>query len=120
MSTTLVDTRRALADAVTVVPGFDYLPGRLVPPCVIVLPGSPYLTSGDVFGELAVSYRLVTIFGGTNNETASRELDQLVEDVMGDLHPDYVVEEVSDPYGLEANNAQYAATDLTVSTTICL
>lgn len=98
-----------------------FMPGRLVPPAAIVLPGSPYLSSGDTFGTFTMGLEVVVVASGKVNETASNTLDDLiVATVVGLVNAGISVSEVSDPWSLSVSNAEHLAATITTSQAIRL
>lgn len=115
---TLHSTRQAIIDAVGSIDAqtFDYVPGRLVPPALIVLPGSPYIEPGDVFGSFLVRHTLSLVMSQGANETITENTDNLIEKVLTALMDANVsIDEVSTFYVYESNGGQYLAADITIS-----
>ena len=120
--TTIGEMRQDVADVVKVatsIPSFAFFPGRLIVPSAVVMPGSPYVESGNTFGSLLVRFQVELIMGTANNEVVTSGLDtQLQEAIVGFINANYSVENVSAPYALEANGQQYLASTITVTSTI--
>lgn len=96
-----------------------FMPGRIVPPAVIVLPGSPYLGAGDTFGTFELRLEVVVVAAAKVNETAANTLDGLILDAVVELtNADVSVVEVSEPWALTSSNAEYLAATITTSQTI--
>ena len=110
----------ALADAGLDV--VDYIPGRVVPPVVIISSGSPYITPQTVGNEYELNLDLKCVAMTADNQMATNALDLLVEQVvnaLSDLH--YIqMKQVNQPYALEANGAVYLAADVGVMVSITL
>jgi hypothetical protein len=110
----------ALADAGLDV--VDYIPGRVVPPVVIISSGSPYITPETVGNEYELNLDLKCVAMTADNQMATNALDLLVEQVinaLSDLH--YIqMKQVNQPYALEANGAVYLAADVGVLVSITL
>jgi hypothetical protein len=110
----------ALADADLDV--VDYIPGRVVPPVVIISSGSPYITPETVGNEYELNLDLKCVAMTADNQMATNALDLLVEQVinaLSDLH--YIqMKQVNQPYALEANGAVYLAADVGVMVSITL
>ena len=120
---TLHDTRQGIIDAVGAVDAqtFDHVPGRLVPPALVVLPGSPYIEPGDVFGTFLVRHTVSVVMGQGANETITESTDNLIEAVLKALVAENVsIDSVSTFYIYESNGGQYLAADITVSDNIRL
>lgn len=116
--TSLHNARQAIIDAVGNIDAmtFDYVPGRLAPPALIVLPGSPYIEPGDVFGSFLVRHTLSLVMSQGANETITENTDNLIETVLTALMDANVsIDEVSTFYVYESNGGQYLAADITIS-----
>jgi hypothetical protein len=110
----------ALADAGLDV--VDYIPGRVVPPVVIISSGSPYITVESLGNDYELNLDLKCVAMTADNQMATNALDLLVEQVinaLSDLH--YIqMKQVNQPYALEANGAVYLAADVGVMVSITL
>jgi hypothetical protein len=110
----------ALADAGLDV--VDYIPGRVVPPVVIISSGSPYITTESLGNDYELNLDLKCVAMTADNQMATNALDLLVEQVinaLSDLH--YIqMKQVNQPYALEANGAVYLAADVGVMVSITL
>lgn len=97
----------------------DFLPGRLAVPCAVVMPSSPYISDGDVFGSFQASFTVDLVMGQAANKVSANGLDNQIENALvGLVNAGYSVESVSQPYSMEVNNATYLAATLTVNATI--
>ena len=110
----------ALADAGLDV--VDYIPGRVVPPVVIISSGSPYITTESLGNDYELNLDLKCVAMTADNQMATNALDLLVEQVinaLSDLH--YIqMKQVNQPYALEANGGVYLAADVGVMVSITL
>jgi len=120
----LATVQGALADAfgdALACKSFDYIPERLIAPCVIVVPGSPWVTSGNVFGSFAVTFAVDVVVQTAANSTKTKDLTDRVEEAIITLVNDgYGVNEIAQPSVYESNGAAYMSTNIQVSTTITL
>lgn len=120
----LAQVQGDLADALGVAlacKSFDYIPERLIAPCVIVVPGSPWVTSGNTFGTFAVTFDVDVIVQTAANTTKTKDLTDRVEEAVITLVNDgYSVNEVAQPSVYESNNAAYMSSTLQVTTNISL
>ena len=100
----------------------DYIPGRVVPPVVIISSGSPYITTESLGNDYELNLDLKCVAMTADNQMATNALDLLVEQVinaLSDLH--YIqLKQVNQPYALEANGAVYLAADVGVMVSITL
>ncbi|GMA34739.1 hypothetical protein [Demequina litorisediminis] len=111
---TLKAEREAIATALTDagLRGWAWVPEAPVAPCAIVQPGSPYLSTEDEpFGSYKTRHLVSILAPVGTNEKVTDDLDALIETAMGALN----VVEVSEPFGLTVNTAQYLAVNLTIS-----
>jgi hypothetical protein len=100
----------------------DYVPERIVPPIVIITPGSPYLVGETVGNDYRLALNLTLVAAKATNEEATEALDELIADTVSAISPlGYVVlRTVNTPYRLAANNAEYLACDLNLDLSITL
>ncbi len=100
----------------------DFVPERIVPPIIIMTPGSPYLVPETVGNEYRIALNLTLIAATATNEVASEELDSLISDTVSALSPlGYIIlKSVNAPYRLAANSAEYLASDLNLELSITL
>lgn len=113
---------RADAVAALTAAGFkaeDYVAERVTPPCVVVVPGEPYLTEPDgqtvPFGHLTVHLDVLVVAGrGTNRATAAW-LDDAIPRVI-DALDDLDVTAVSAPSEVTTNGNSHMGVVVTTST----
>jgi hypothetical protein len=100
----------------------DYVPERIVPPIVIITPGTPYLVPETVGSEYRLGLNLTLVAGQATNELATEDLDNLIANTVsaiGDLGY-AVLRQVNPSYRLAVNNAEYLAADLNLDLSITL
>lgn len=98
----------------------SYIPERIVPPTVIVSPGSPYLTPVTVDGEYLMNLELMVISAPAVNVKSTELLDLAIETILNG-NPDYArISTVGQPYALQTNNAEFLAANLSVDLRITL
>lgn len=116
------DMRQAIADVIstaTTIPAFPYAPGRFIVPSAIVMPGSPFIESGNTFGTVLGRFQVELVMGTAANQVSSSGLDDQIENALVALiNAGYSVEQVSAPYALEANGQQYLAATVSVTNTL--
>ena len=100
----------------------DYVPERLVPPIVVVSANSPYLVPETVGHEYRLGLTLTLVAMTATNEEATEALDGLIAQTVSALATlGYVVlRQVNPAYRLQANNAEYLASDLNIDLSITL
>ena len=119
MTSEITLTRAEFALALTEA-GLDvkaYVPERVIPPVVIMNAGSPYLSPANLSNDYQLNLDLTLVANQATNETATETLDQLIQDVILAIEPlNYAVfTDVSKPFMLSANNADYLAATLTIN-----
>lgn len=115
------ERRAAQASLTPVVSAFEFLPARFSPPCAIVTPGAPYLTPGETFGEHTLNLDVTLIVPPGDNKGMTTALDGLICRASARLATDgWAVGDVEQPVMLRANNAEYLAATLSISTPIIL
>jgi len=98
----------------------SYIPERVVPPTVIISPGSPYLTPVTVDGEYLMNLELMVISATAVNVKSTELLDLAIETILNG-NPGYAhVSSVGQPYALQTNNAEYLAANIAVDLRITL
>jgi hypothetical protein len=105
-----------LADA-----GLDvvaYIPGRVTPPMVIMKSGAPYIVNATLGVGYSLGLELLCVASTADNESATEELDQLIEDVLNALPAYATMKGVSQPFALDVNNAQYLSATITTDLAI--
>jgi hypothetical protein len=99
----------------------SYIPERVVPPVVIIGPGAPYLTPTLLDrGEWVMNLELMVVGPTAVNVKATESLDQAIEKILNG-NPGYSqIVNVGQPYGLQTNNAEYLAANISVNVRITL
>lgn len=100
----------------------DYVPERVIPPIVIITPGSPYLIPETLGSEYRLGLTLTLVAGTATNEQATEDLDLLIAttvSAIGDLGY-AVLRQVNPSYRLAVNTAEYLAADLNLDLSITL
>lgn len=114
---TLKDLRGELADTVAGITTYDHVPGRVNLPCAVVVPGAPYITPGETFGEKLVRFGLVLLTHPAINGDETDALDELIESTQHALDAaGWRVEQVQQPNNTDLNGADILATEIVVAT----
>ncbi len=119
----LSDLRIELADTLSSlgVNTYTHLPGKATPPSCIVMAGSPYVETGQTFGEHLVRLEAWVSTQKGDNESEAMSVDALTEQAITALMRDgWVIESVSQPFSFEINNGQFLTTAITVTTPVTL
>lgn len=112
---TLIELREALAEAIADATGIQAvasLPERPVPPIALISGASPYVTydASATWGELVVQLRVDLVMSVGANKVETDKLDEVIQDALtGAIAAGWLVNEVSAPYQLSANGANYLA-----------
>lgn len=119
----LTEARAAVKDALTVDGdlwnSWDYSPEKIVAPAIALTYGSPLLEDGTTFADYQIRFVLTLIPDVGTNEAVTDALDKFIEtSVTRLLDAGYGIEQVGQPYMLDANNARYFAVDLSVLTDV--
>lgn len=99
----------------------SYIPERVVPPTVIIGPGSPYLTPTLLDrGEWVMNLELMVVGPTAVNVKATELLDKAIETILNG-NPGYAkITSVGQPYALQTNNAEYLSANISVDVRITL
>ena len=98
----------------------EYLPDRITPPVVIVMPNQPYLVPETVGNEYTMNLEVVCVAQTATNENASEELDSLIESVLNALPAYAGITSVGKPYALTTGNTEFLSANLNVEVTITI
>ena len=98
----------------------SYIPDRITPPVILLKSGSPYLTPASIGSEYLLHFDAVCVTPTASNESASENLDSLIEQLLNAL-PGYAeMTSVGQPYSLVTGNAEYLAADVSVNIQITI
>lgn len=98
----------------------SYIPERVVPPMVIIGPGSPYLVPVTVDNEWTMALELIIVASVAVNVKATELLDKAIETILNG-NPGYArITNVGQPYALQTNNAEFLAANIAVDLRITL
>lgn len=100
----------------------DYVPERVVPPIVIISPGSPYLSTESVGNDYRLALNLTLVAGTATNEEVTEALDELIADTVSAVADiGYaVLKSVNPPFRLAVNTAEYLAAEINLDLSITL
>lgn len=99
---------------------FEYIPERVIPPVVVINSGSPFLVPETIGSEYTMNLELVLIAGTATNETATEELENLIEKTLLALPAYAVLQRVDKPFALAINNVEYLSTNVFVELSITI
>jgi hypothetical protein len=99
---------------------FPYVPGRIVPPVVVMRHGNPYLEPSSLGNEYSLGLELVVLAAPAVNELATELLDEAIETLLNAL-PNYaLMGSVSQPQIYTENGAEYLGASITITLDITL
>jgi hypothetical protein len=125
MTNVLTLAKAEIADTLNTagIKAFDYVPERIQPPTAILVWGSPFIEKGlnPTFTDVEMRLNIRLVAQTATNVKSTEELDGLIVKAILALQTiNWDIESVSQPFGYEANNALYLATDLTVVASITI
>lgn len=92
-----------------------YIPERVVPPVVIMSPGSPYLEPVTVGDGWTMRFDLMVVVATAVNVKATEMLEKALEALIL-ANPDYaIITSIGQPYALQTNNAEFLAANVAVT-----
>ncbi len=97
-----------------------YIPPRITPPLAIISPDNTYVTQGDTFATFEVGLNITLVAQSASNEKASEDLDELIVTAIGAIPAMWRIDSVEQPFALSANNAEYIATRMALTTQITI
>jgi hypothetical protein len=98
----------------------EYIPGRIVPPVVVISAAGTYLEPSSIASEYLMNLELMLVSQTATNAKATEALDALIEKVLKAL-PHYAqFKSVGQPYQLQTNNAEYLAANVAVDLRITI
>lgn len=98
-------------------PVITNIPPQLIPPCVVLTEGSPFVIQGETAGGVRVTFKALLISQPSDNEAIISRLDEQTDTVITHLTSEGVPFTVD---GYEAINAADGQTYLAASLTIPL
>lgn len=98
---------------------YTHIPGRMALPGAFVMAGAPYVEQGQTFGERIVRFEVVLAVQTGDNAAETSALDELIETAQAALeNAGWLVEQISQPYGMDFNNAEGLVVSITVTTPV--
>jgi hypothetical protein len=99
----------------------SFIPERIVPPVVVIAPGTPYLEPTLLDrGEWMMRLELMVIAATAVNAKATELLDKALETLLNGNPAYSIITSVGQPYALQTNNAEYLAANVSVNLRITL
>ena len=78
------------------------------------------MAQGDTFATFRISLLITLVAQNASNEKATEALDELIVSAIGAIPAQWAIDNVEQPFALSANNAEYIATRMAVSTQITI
>jgi hypothetical protein len=98
----------------------SFIPERIVPPTVVISPGSPYLEPVTIDNSWVMRLDLMVIAATAVNAKATEMLDKAIETILNG-NPGYSkITSVGQPYALQTNNAEFLAANISLDIRITL
>lgn len=98
----------------------SYIPERIVPPTVVISPGSPYLEPVTVDSSWTMRLELMVIAATAVNAKAAEMLDKAIETILLG-NPGYCqITSIGQPYALQTNNAEFLAANISLDIRITI
>jgi hypothetical protein len=96
------------------------IPERIVPPVVIISPGSPYLEPTTVADGWIMRLELMVVAMTAVNVKATESLEKALEALIL-ANPDYArIQSIGQPYALQTNNTEFLAANVSVDIRITI
>jgi hypothetical protein len=91
------------------------IPDRITPPTIILRNASPYIIRESLGREYLLNFDLIVIAATATNPKVSEKLDEVIEKVLNSL-PRYAQLN----YALTTGNAEYLASDISITIQITI
>jgi len=98
----------------------SFVPERIVPPVVIINPGATYLEPESLHNGYTMFLDLTLVAAQAVNEQATIQLDDLISQVLTNIPAFAGVKNVQKPFILNANQAEYLATTISLDLSITI
>lgn len=95
-----------------------FVPERPAPPLAVVVPGAPYVATGDTFGTYKVRFDVVLMTAKATNETETIDLDTSVQAALEALANSarFYLEEITRPAYFQINGTDLFGVTLSAFT----
>lgn len=111
----------ALVATATGYRGRAFVPEAINESSAIVVPGSTYVSSGDRFGTVNVSFGVLLVEIPRDNETAANRIDDAIEDTLVALiNADWSVGDTLAPQTYDFGGITVYATEINATTAVAL
>jgi hypothetical protein len=96
------------------------IPDRITPPKIFIRNGSPYMVPSSLGKEYLLNFDLICVAATATNPKVSEKLDELIEKVLNALPRYAVLNQVGQPYALSTGNAEFLASDVSITINITI
>jgi len=96
------------------------IPDRITPPTIILRNASPYIIRESLGREYLLNFDLIVIAATATNPKVSEKLDEVIEKVLNSLPRYAQLNQVGQPYALTTGNAEYLASDISITIQITI
>lgn len=115
------DVRAALATALsgTAATVYSYVPEAIIPPAIVIVPGSPYMIPNLInksTTKVELNYRITPAVAYNSNPASLDNLEKLIISVLAAMPAGYIVSQVDTPQIVQVGASQVLSADITVST----
>ena len=125
MTNILTQAKAEVADTLNAagIKAFQYIPERIQPPTAVISAGEPFIERGlhQTFTDVDMRLEIALVASTATNVKSTEDLEGLITTTILALKDvNWDIESVSQPFGLEANNALYLAARVTVVASITI
>ena len=97
-----------------------YIPPRITPPLAIISPDNTYVSQGDTFATFELGLNVTLVAQTASNAKATEDLDELIVTAIGAIPAMWRIDSIDQPFALNANNTEYIATRMALTTQITI
>lgn len=120
-STISADVRGALATALgnVVASVYSYVPEAIIPPAVVIVPGSPYMEPNLInkaTTKVQLNYKITAAVAYNSNPGSLDNLEKLIISVLAAMPAGYIVGQVESPQIVQVGASNVLSADINVST----
>ena len=115
------DVRGALATALSSVAGsvYSYVPEAIIPPAVVIIPGSPYMEPNLInkaTTKVMLNYKITAAVAYNSNPASLDNLEKLIISILAAIPAGYVVGQIETPQIVQVGASNVLSADINVST----
>ncbi len=98
---------------------YDHVPEAIIPPCVLIAGGSPWLDPIVIGNNKAyyVRYVIECVSLSNSNPGSLEMLEDIVVTVLGKIPTNWIILDVATPRLRSANSTELLTTEITIQTT---